>query len=368
MKNLYLLSLTLLLFTFSNAQIVNIPDANFKNALLNYNPPIDTNNDGEIQVSEAEVVLSLSVDYKGISSLEGIQSFVNIELLNCEENSLTNLNLSQNLALRLLFCGDNALTQLDVTQNTALLELVCNRNLLTQLDITQNTALLDLNCSRNPLINLDVSHNVNLTELDCFLNGLTSLDISQNLDLERLQVYGNELTTLDVTHHINLLRVSCWQNKITSLDLSQNIHLEHFLCNDNQLTYLNINNGNNSNMASMRAYGNVNLFCIQVDDVNYANNAPSWFKDPFAEYSKQCELNIKDIDKIGITLYPNPAQDILNIKTQELIKVIKIYSMQGSLVQEGSSASIDVSQLNAGLYFVQLSIEGNTITKKFIKE
>jgi type IX secretion system substrate protein len=368
MKKLLLLLVFLLVVCKAQAQIVNIPDANFKNALLNYNPPIDTNNDGEIQVSEAEVVLSLSVDYKGISSLEGIQSFVNIELLNCEGNSLTNLNLSQNLALRLLFCRDNDLTQLDVTQNTALLELNCSRNSLIQLDVTQNTALLELNCSRNPLINLDVSHNINLTELDCFLNGLTSLDISQNLDLERLQVYGNELTTLDVTQHINLLRVSCWQNKITSLDLSQNIYLEHFLCHDNQLTYLNINNGNNSNMPSMRAYGNVNLFCIQVDDVDYAINAPSWFKDPFAEYSKLCELNIKDIYKIGITLYPNPAQDILNIKTQELIKVIKIYSLQGSLVQEGSSASIDVSKLNAGLFFVQITFEGKTVAKKFIKE
>lgn len=70
----------------------------------------------------------------------------------------------------------------------------------------------------------------------------------------------------------------------------------------------------------------------------------------------------------NIALVPNPAQDILNIKTQELIKVIKIYSLQGSLVQEGSSASIDVSQLNAGLYFVQITFEGKTVTKKLIKE
>ncbi len=60
------ISIFLLLFftVSSHAQIVNIPDANFKNALVNTNCvdidgdgigdiDADTNNDGEIQVSEA---------------------------------------------------------------------------------------------------------------------------------------------------------------------------------------------------------------------------------------------------------------------------------------------------------------------------
>ncbi len=35
----------------ANSQIVDTSDANFKNALLNYNPVIDINSDGEIQVN-----------------------------------------------------------------------------------------------------------------------------------------------------------------------------------------------------------------------------------------------------------------------------------------------------------------------------
>ena len=73
---------TLLFFltcTFLNAQIVNIPDPNFKNALIDEG--VDTNNDGEIQVSEAEAVLNLNVNDRNISSLEGIQSFINLEEL-----------------------------------------------------------------------------------------------------------------------------------------------------------------------------------------------------------------------------------------------------------------------------------------------
>ncbi|WP_290831594.1 hypothetical protein [Flavobacterium sp.] len=83
MKKLYFSLLTLLLCFVANAQIVNIPDANFKAKLLSassdnpvasnqipenyygsvstYNT-IDTNNDGEIQVSEALMIKFLSVN------------------------------------------------------------------------------------------------------------------------------------------------------------------------------------------------------------------------------------------------------------------------------------------------------------------
>ena len=52
-----ILILSLVAISLSNnsfAQIVNIPDTNFKAALVAHNPKIDTNGDGEIQVSEAK--------------------------------------------------------------------------------------------------------------------------------------------------------------------------------------------------------------------------------------------------------------------------------------------------------------------------
>ena len=59
MKTIIILIILTLYFNISNGQIVNIPDANFKNALIDEG--VDTNNDGEIQVSEAEAVISLNV-------------------------------------------------------------------------------------------------------------------------------------------------------------------------------------------------------------------------------------------------------------------------------------------------------------------
>ena len=101
MKNIYVLFF-FLICGFASGQIVNIPDANFKNALLttycadfnNDGLPdgdADTNNDGEIQVSEAQAVYQLTLNYQGISSLEGIQSFSNLEWLSCNNNNLSTL-------------------------------------------------------------------------------------------------------------------------------------------------------------------------------------------------------------------------------------------------------------------------------------
>lgn len=101
MKKLYTI-LLILTSAFLQAQIVNIPDIAFKNALIEEG--IDTKGDGEIQVSEAEAVTILSVGSREISSLEGIQSFVNLEELYCALNELTVLDLSQNVHLHRLDC------------------------------------------------------------------------------------------------------------------------------------------------------------------------------------------------------------------------------------------------------------------------
>ena len=73
------------------------------------------------------------------------------------------------------------------------------------------------------------------------------------------------------------------------------------------------------------------------------------------------------------SVFPNPALDVLQLSAKDMIvDTIKIYSTKGILVQtiEGFSgtATIDVSQLSAGVYFLQITAETKTVTKKFIKE
>ena len=71
--------------------------------------------------------------------------------------------------------------------------LFCNSYQLTNLDVSNNTALKFLSCYINQLTHLDVSKNVSLVYLDCFINQLTNLDVSHNTELTILDGGVNQI-------------------------------------------------------------------------------------------------------------------------------------------------------------------------------
>ena len=74
-----------------------------------------------------------------------------------------------------------------------------------------------------------------------------------------------------------------------------------------------------------------------------------------------------------LSLYPNPVQNILNIQnTASNLSKVQIYDLNGRLLQnhlmQSNEVSLDVSQLNSGIYFVILENEmGNQISRKIVK-
>ena len=83
---------------------------------------------------------------------------------------------------------------------------------------------------------------------------------------------------------------------------------------------------------------------------------------------------IMQINDFGeVSLYPNPVKKYLYIKTPSEKSVIKIYSLQGSLLKTvaayQSNDQIDVSTLQSGVYLVKISgSDGKVYTGKFVKE
>ena len=163
MKKLLLILLCLPMIGFG--QNVNIPDANFK-AYLVGNTAINTNGDTEIQVSEATAFNGdIYCQSMSIADLTGLEEFTLLSNLNCGNNQLTNLDVSQNTALTYLSCGYNQLTNLDVSTNTTLDVLTCFGNTLISLNLNNNN-LYELDCRSNQLMELDLSNNTNLTHLE----------------------------------------------------------------------------------------------------------------------------------------------------------------------------------------------------------
>ncbi|BDS12016.1 T9SS type A sorting domain-containing protein [Aureispira anguillae] len=241
MKKRTLLWIGLLLFPALNfAQNVTIPDANFKAELL-ANTSINTNGDTEIQLTEAQAFSgAINVDGKNITDLTGIETFVLLENLSCNNNQLIALDLSTNTALRTLYCYNNQLTTLDVSGNATLMWLWCNNNQLTTLDVSTNTGLTNLYCQRNQLTALDVTLNTSLTRLQCSNNQLMTLDVSQNTNLTHLHGSNNQLSILDISNNLALTTLGVSGNQLATLDVSLNTLLTSLDCSANQLTVLDV--------------------------------------------------------------------------------------------------------------------------------
>ena len=141
------------------------PDENFRAYILK---KIDKDGDGYL--SETEIAETTSITCADISSLKGIEYFVNVQLIDCRGCNLTQLDVSENTALEVLYCSKNNLTQLDVSKNIYLLDLDCSGNNLTQLDVSENAKLCELKCYNNNISQLDVSNKSNLRILACERN------------------------------------------------------------------------------------------------------------------------------------------------------------------------------------------------------
>lgn len=114
---------------------VNIPDANFKSALLE-NTSINTNEDEEISYAEAEAFEgNLLISNQGIEDLTGIEAFKNIEVLTAFNNSISTIDLSSNTKLKQVLLESNSIENLDISMLPALEDLKVHTNDLLSLNV-----------------------------------------------------------------------------------------------------------------------------------------------------------------------------------------------------------------------------------------
>jgi Leucine-rich repeat (LRR) protein len=129
------------------ADIVDIPDSNFLQALLDAG--VDTNGDGLINETEAGIVTHINLSPAGIIELTGIAAFFNLDTLEVYVNPIASPDLSENLSLSSLTLSGCGLSVLDISKNAGLKHLDCSGNELEALDISHNPMLQKLSCWRN---------------------------------------------------------------------------------------------------------------------------------------------------------------------------------------------------------------------------
>ena len=128
-----------------------VPDDNFEAYLEANGMGNGIANDDSVTTGNIETITNLYVQNQTISNLTGIEDFASLGNLNCINNNLINLDLSQNTALYQLACSNNQLTNLDLSQNIDLDSLDCSYNQLTNLDLRNgnNIGIIQLYTQNN---------------------------------------------------------------------------------------------------------------------------------------------------------------------------------------------------------------------------
>ena len=82
-------------------------------------------------------------------------------------------------------------------------------------------------------------------------------------------------------------------------------------------------------------------------------------------------LDVVDIDTTNFVVYPNPLRDVLYVKGTLSVDRVSIFDLMGRNVLKASpnrsDFNLDVSNLNKGVYMVDLKSDGKTTTIKVVK-
>ncbi|MDA8535584.1 hypothetical protein N9K38_00320 [Flavobacteriales bacterium] len=161
---------------------------------------------------------------------------------------------------------------------------------------------------------------------DAFEQALINLDLDDIFDDS---VYTSAIDTVQILYLSNdgiadltgiedftaLTDLFCHDNQLTELDLSNNPNLFELNCRNNLLTSLDVRNGNNLGLWYFTATFNPDLYCIDVDDISYAEY--NWAKDSWTDFSADCNATgiedytkqrklIKVLDLFGRSVIPKP--------------------------------------------------------------
>ncbi len=187
MKRKLLVLLFILNVCFGLAQYTAIPDPNFELALITQG--IDSEGgpvDGQVLTVDIENIIFLNltgVDTNdvtetftapglGITNLNGIKSFTNLEVLWVQQNDLIELDLEGMTTLIDVRAFNNNLDRINIKGLINLDIIGLNNNSLSGVNLSTNNSLRQFDIAQNNLLYLDISNLSSLTEMNVQNNSL----------------------------------------------------------------------------------------------------------------------------------------------------------------------------------------------------
>ena len=369
-----------------------------------------------LDVSKNVNLTDLRCFYNQLTTLD-VSKNVNLTDLRCFYNQLTTLDVSKNVNLTYLICFKNQLTTIDISKSINLTSLSCSNNKLTTLGISKNVNLKDLDCSYNQLTTLDVSKNVNLKELYCNYNLLTTLDVSKNVNLKYFYFSDNKVSQLlvpkvhkisELTGYYNNFKLSTLKGNfltIKYLKLNPQATLQggdkgifelidlssEYSIDGKYTTYTWYDKTTQQEVGVYALKGKFyagpenagkTLICKMKNELipNFVLEYEVKIKNTVSFASRNINENIPEgfvwvgpqkNETESIQLFPNPVIDILKINTAAKVTSANVYNYAGKEVKRYPriiNNELDLQDLPAGIYIVNLATDQGIVTKKIIKK
>ncbi|KFF18865.1 T9SS type A sorting domain-containing protein [Chryseobacterium sp. JM1] len=348
MKKAQLIIFMMLLFAVCNAQVVTIPDANFKARLLSSSPTnavaqdlsgnwfkIDANNDGQIQVSEALNVSYIQLIQGQIGNVTGIKSFANLVSFKSNGNyDIAQLDLSNMTKLKNITLEFHYLTGIN-TLGCPLLEnfyMSYNSVDLPNLNFTQNPALKKITLERNSRLgganfsNLPILEDLRIVDKTSINEPyFSTINLSNNLKLKKIYIEQPNLTSLTLNPLNDLLQFTLIASKLTSLNLNSSGLMTDLTLNANTLL-TSVNFQNSNSLTNLSLSNNTALTTVDLQ------NRPSLYN--FSAYGNSISsLNFSGTSQLGFLSLKNnfitsldvsPITDLLNFSIAENITTLDV--------------------------------------------
>lgn len=301
----------------------NFPDENFRNYIAE---TMGISLYTIISDQALAKITEIDVRNMEISSLKGIEYFTNLKYLHCNNNNISELDMTHNTKLTGLICNDNKLSSIDVSTLSKLYDFRCYNNSLTALNLTSCPELTHLECNNNNLSSLNISNNPLLIFLSCSHNPLTGLNVSANRRLESLSVSDCNLDVLNIRNNPSLTHLNCRDNQLVNLNLSSNTELEKLDCTNNKLIYLDISAC--TKLRNIDTYGNRLVSVIGLDKVYSLSG--SYSEQVF--FGKQVStrrferIDYNGHDAWGLNLGMNDASRIVNLTIDGASQTAIVYN------------------------------------------
>lgn len=108
-------------------------------------------------------------------------------------------------------------------------------------------------------------------------------------------------------------------------------------------------------------------FLTQIQDQELDSNGVAFYVSYVRNFTYQNVAGIEE-NSVEVSLYPNPVQSTLTVKTEDDIETILIYDMKGNLViKQAKLATVDVSKLLSGSYKIITITQSGKAESSFIK-